>query len=43
MGSYQIQMLKAEEGLILKAIPTGAAATIGGANELIGKLKERLY
>ena len=43
VGSYQIQMLKAEEGLILKAIPTGAAATIGGANELIGKLKERLY
>ena len=43
VGSYQIQMLKAEEGLILKVIPTGAAATIGGANELIGKFKERLY
>ena len=41
VGSYQIQMLKAEEGADLKAIPTGAA-TIGGANELTGKLKEKI-
>ncbi len=43
VGSYQVQMQPTDEGLIVKVVPTGAAASIGGANELIRKFKERLY
>ena len=43
VGSYQVQMQKTDEGLVVKVVPTGAAASIGGANELIREFKERLY
>ena len=43
VGSYQVQMQPTHEGLVVKVIPTGAAASIGGANELIREFRERLY
>ena len=43
VGSYQVQMQKTDEGLVVKVVPTGAAASIGGANELIREFRERLY
>ena len=43
VGSYQVQMRPTDEGLIVKVLPTGAAASIGGANELIREIRERLY
>jgi uncharacterized lipoprotein len=43
VGSYQVQMQKTDEGLVVKVVPTGAAASIGGANELIREFMERLY
>jgi uncharacterized lipoprotein len=43
VGSYQVQMENTDEGLIVKVVPTGAAASIGGANELIREFRERLY
>lgn len=43
VGSYQVQMLPTDEGLVVKVLPTGAAASIGGANELIREFRERLY
>ena len=43
VGSYQVQMQKIDEGLVVKVVPTGAAASIGGANELIREFMERLY
>ena len=43
VGSYQVQMEKTDEGLVVKIVPTGAAASIGGANELIREFRERLY
>ena len=43
VGSYQVQMQATNEGLVVKVVPTGAAASIGGANELIREFRERLY
>ena len=43
VGSYQVQMQKTDEGLVVKVVPTGVAASIGGANELIREFRERLY
>jgi uncharacterized lipoprotein len=43
VGSYQVQMQPTDEGLVVKVVPTGAAASIGGANELIREFRERLY
>jgi uncharacterized lipoprotein len=43
VGSYQVQMQKTDEGLVVKVVPAGAAASIGGANELIREFRERLY
>ncbi|NBR75312.1 MAG: hypothetical protein EBT74_05295 [Gammaproteobacteria bacterium] len=43
VGSYQVQMQRSDEGLVVKVVPTGAAASIGGANELIREFRERLY
>jgi uncharacterized lipoprotein len=43
VGSYQVQMQKTDEGLTVKVVPTGAAGSIGGANELIREFRERLY
>jgi len=43
VGSYQVQMQQTDEGLVVKVVPTGAAASIGGANELIREFRERLY
>ena len=43
VGAYQVQMSTQDGRLTLKVIPTGAAASIGGANELVRELKERLY
>ncbi len=43
VGSYQVQMQRSDEGLVVKVVPIGAAASIGGANELIREFKERLY
>lgn len=43
VGSYQVQMRSTDEGLIVKVVPTGAVASIGGANELIREIRERLY
>ena len=43
VGSYQVQMQPTDQGLIMKVVPTGAAASIGGANELIREFRERLY
>jgi uncharacterized lipoprotein len=43
VGSYQVQMQQTDEGLVVKVVPTGASASIGGANELIREFRERLY
>jgi len=43
VGVYQVQMSVEQGPLVLKVIPIGAAASIGGANELVRELKERLY
>jgi uncharacterized lipoprotein len=43
VGSYQVQMQKTDQGLVVKVVPTGVAGSIGGANELVRELKERLY
>jgi hypothetical protein len=43
VGAYQVQMSEADGGLTLKVVPTGQAASIGGANELVRELRERLY
>lgn len=43
VGSYQIQMTSEDGSLKLSVVPTGQAASIGGANELIRELRERLY
>lgn len=43
VGAYQVQMIEAEERVSLRVIPTGGAASVGGANELVRELKERLY
>lgn len=43
VGSYQVQLIEGEGPLSLRVIPTGGAASIGGANELVRELKERLY
>ena len=43
VGSYQVQMRPTDEGLIVKVVPTGTVASIGGANELIREIRERLY
>jgi uncharacterized lipoprotein len=43
VGSYQVQMEQSDDGLVVKVVPTGAAASIGGANELIREFRERLY
>jgi hypothetical protein len=38
-----VQMQKTDQGLVVKVVPTGVAGSIGGANELVRELKERLY
>ncbi len=43
VGSYQIVMQEKADGLVLKAVPTGLSASIGGATELIREFRERLY
>jgi len=43
VGVYQVQMSVEQGPLVLKVVPIGAAASIGGANELVRELKERLY
>ena len=43
VGSYQVQMSETEGELTLRVVPTGQAASIGGANELVRELRERLY
>ena len=43
VGSYQVQMQPTDGGLIVKVVPTGAVASLGGANELIRDFRERLY
>ena len=43
VGSYQVQMQPTDEGLVVKVLLKGAAASIGGANELISEFRERLY
>ena len=43
VGSYQVQMQKTDQGLVVKVVPTGVAGSIGGANELVREFKERLY
>lgn len=43
VGSFQVQMIRAGEGLIVRVIPTGKTSSIAGANELIQEFQERLY
>ena len=43
VGSYQIVMNENTDGLVLKVVPTGSGASIGGANELIREFRDRLY
>jgi uncharacterized lipoprotein len=43
VGAYQVQMTEEDGQLVVRVIPTGAAASIGGANELVRELRERLY
>ena len=43
VGSYQIQIKSTDEGTTIKVIPTEAAASLGGANEIIREFRERLY
>jgi len=43
VGSYQIVMNENTDGLVLKVVPTGLGASIGGANELIREFRDRLY
>ena len=39
VGSYQVQMRPTDEGLIVKVVPTGTVASVGGANELIREIR----
>ncbi len=43
VGAYQVQIKSSFEGTIIKVNPTGGAASIRGANEIIRELRERLY
>lgn len=43
VGSYQIQMRSPAQTTIVKVVPVGDAASLGGANEIIRELRERLY
>jgi uncharacterized lipoprotein len=43
VGAYQVQLSETEDGLTLQVVPTGQAASVGGANELVRELRERLY
>ena len=43
VGSYQIVMQENADGLVLRVVPTGLNASIGGATELIQEFRERLY
>lgn len=43
VGNYQVLIEAADAGVVVKVVPKGAAATIGGANELVRELRARLY
>ena len=43
VGGYRITVNENTDGLVLKVVPTGSGASIGGANELIREFQDRLY